>query len=360
MENTYQKYLEKFRDPRFFTLALVILAFAILIIFFRKPLAPFVISLVLAYFLDGLICRLMEYYPSRKIALVIVFPSFLLLYLVMIIGPLQLAAKQTILLIKRLPEMAPKIQALFLSFLEYLSEVLPPDRQEKLTGVLMENLKSWGQYFVTTTISSLNEISLWLVYLVLIPLLVFFMVKDKERLQKSFLRLLPRERELVNRVWEETEVRISNYIQGKVWEILLVGTVSTLVFYLMGFEYPSLLGLLTGFSVIIPFVGAFGAAIPLFILGYVQWGATGDLWWIMIAYLVIQVVDGNIVAPLIFSEAVKLHPLFILLSVFIFGSLWGLWGVFFAIPMATLIKSILEGLLEMKMPRSGWKKLISR
>jgi putative permease len=72
-----------------------------------------------------------------------------------------------------------------------------------------------------------------------------------------------------------------------------------------------------------------------------------DLAWLMGAYVVIQVLDGNVLAPLIFSEAVQLHPVFILLGVVVFGSLFGFWGVFFAIPLATLAKATVNALLEL-------------
>jgi putative permease len=68
----------------------------------------------------------------------------------------------------------------------------------------------------------------------------------------------------------------------------------------------------------------------------------------MIAYTAIQLVDGNVLVPLLFSEAVKLHPVFILVAVVLFGSIWGLWGMFFAIPLATLAKSLFTTLLHFR------------
>jgi putative permease len=60
------------------------------------------------------------------------------------------------------------------------------------------------------------------------------------------------------------------------------------------------------------------------------------------AYLVIQVLDGNVLVPLLFSEAVNLHPVAIVIAVLFFGGVWGLWGVFFAIPLATMVNALLS------------------
>ena len=64
--------------------------------------------------------------------------------------------------------------------------------------------------------------------------------------------------------------------------------------------------------------------------------------WVMIAYGIIQALDGNVLVPILFSEAVNLHPVAIIVAVLVFGGFWGLWGVFFAIPLATLVKAILS------------------
>jgi putative permease len=103
-----------------------------------------------------------------------------------------------------------------------------------------------------------------------------------------------------------------------------------------------LLGLLVGLSVIVPYIGATLVTIPVFVVAYAQFGVTPDFYWVVGAYIVIQVLDGNVLVPLLFSEAVNLHPVAIVIAVLFFGGLWGLWGVFFAIPLATLVNAILS------------------
>ena len=65
-----------------------------------------------------------------------------------------------------------------------------------------------------------------------------------------------------------------------------------------------------------------------------------DMAWVMGAYLVIQALDGNVLVPLLFSEAVDPHPIAIIVAVLVFGGVWGVWGIFFAIPLATLVKAV--------------------
>ncbi len=113
-------------------------------------------------------------------------------------------------------------------------------------------------------------------------------------------------------------------------------------FGLMGLNYAALLALLVGLSVIIPYIGAMLVTFPVLLVGFFQWGVGTEFYTLFAVYLVIQALDGNVLVPLLFSEAVNLHPVAIILAVLFFGGIWGTWGVFFAIPLATLIKAIIS------------------
>ncbi|HAT49303.1 MAG TPA: AI-2E family transporter, partial [Alphaproteobacteria bacterium] len=111
------------------------------------------------------------------------------------------------------------------------------------------------------------------------------------------------------------------------------------------FKYAFLVGLLTGLSVLIPILGLAVVALPVVVLGIFQWGLTWDAINPLIIYAVLQVIDGNILAPMILGETVKVHPTTIMLAVLFFGSIWGLSGVFFAVPLWVLLRSVLDAIL---------------
>ncbi|HAN27812.1 MAG TPA: AI-2E family transporter, partial [Haliea salexigens] len=153
---------------------------------------------------------------------------------------------------------------------------------------------------------------------------------------------LPTERPLLRRIWSEMDTQVANYARGKVLEILIVGSVSYVSFTFLNLNYAALLALCVGLSVIIPYLGAALVTLPVLLVGFFQWGFTNEFYWLMAVYFVIQGLDGNVLVPLMFSEAVNLHPVAIILAVLFFGGIWGLWGVFFAIPLATLIKAVIN------------------
>lgn len=147
---------------------------------------------------------------------------------------------------------------------------------------------------------------------------------------------------MLNKIWLEMNQQVANYVRGKVIEILIVGGASYISFVALGLNYAALLALLVGLSVVVPYIGAAVVTFPILLIGYFQWGWNSEFFTLFIVYTVIQALDGNVLVPLLFSEAVNLHPVAIILAVLVFGGFWGLWGVFFAIPLATLIKAVLN------------------
>ena len=115
-----------------------------------------------------------------------------------------------------------------------------------------------------------------------------------------------------------------------------------LVFVVLGLNYALLLSVITGLSVMVPYIGAAAVNIPVAAIAYVQWGLGGEFWTVIVAYNILQILDGNVLVPIIFSEAVNLHPVAIIFAILFFGGIWGLAGVFFAIPLATLIQAIIN------------------
>jgi putative permease len=221
-------------------------------------------------------------------------------------------------------------------------ELVTAAQLNELTALAKAEIGDLGQALLTRSVASIPGILTVLVYMILIPMLVFFFLKDKQQLLTWSSGFLPRERPLLRHIWGEMNMQFANYARGKVVEIIVVGAVSYVAFTWIGLNYAALLGLAVGLSVIIPYIGAAIVTLPVVIVGFFQWGLGSEFYTLCAVYLIVQVLDGNVLVPLLFSEAVNLHPVAIILAVLFFGGIWGLWGVFFAIPLATMIKAIIN------------------
>ncbi|MGO2393552.1 MAG: AI-2E family transporter, partial [Halomonas sp.] len=218
--------------------------------------------------------------------------------------------------------------------------IITPDLMQNWIGVASREISQLGQRALTLSLASLGNIMSLIIYLVLVPILVFFMLKDSKVLVGFMLSLLPQKRTLLSRIWREMDNQIANYIRGKFIEIIIVGTVTFIIFTLLGVPYTALLAVLVGFSVLVPYIGAAVATLPVAAVAGFHFGFSEEFMYVLVAYGVIQALDGNVLAPILFSETNNIHPVSIIVAVLFFGGIWGFWGVFFAIPLATLLKAL--------------------
>ena len=328
-------------DPQVVTLLLIILALAGFIFFFGQMLLPLLAAVVIAYLLEGLVERLERRGVPHIVSVLIVFLVFFTFLIFAAFGLLPSAFRQLISLFQQIPRLLSAVEEQ-LTLLPQRFSLISEEQVAEMIAAIGQDVVSVGQTVAFYSPAAFVTVFTIGVYLLLVPILVFFFLKDKSTILSWFGGFLPTERPLANQVWDEVDRQIGNYARGKMWEILIVGSITFAVFRLLGLQYALLLSVLTGFSVLIPYIGAFVVAIPVGIVAFLQWGITPDFWWVVISYGVVQFLDGNLLVPLLFSEATNLHPVAIIAAVLVFGGLWGFWGVFFAIPLATVIQAILR------------------
>ncbi|MHC8360563.1 AI-2E family transporter [Pseudomonas sp. LS2P72] len=305
-------------------------------------LAPVLAGMVLAYLMQGLVVTLERLRMSGGVAVGLVFALFMGVLLVFIIVVVPLLWHQLITLFNELPGMLAKWQSLLLLLPERYPHLVSDEQVLQAIEVARGEIGKFGQWALTFSLSSLPLLVNIMIYLVLVPILVFFFLKDREMIGQWVRGYLPRERALITRVAHEMNRQIANYIRGKVIEIFICGGVTYIGFVVLGLNYAALLALLVGVSVVVPYVGAVVVTVPVMLIALFQWGWSDQFIYLMAVYGIIQTLDGNVLVPLLFSEAVNLHPVAIICAVLLFGGLWGFWGVFFAIPLATLFKAVLD------------------
>lgn len=319
----------------------ILLTVAFLILFFLgNILTPFLISIIFAYLLVGMQKRLEDYGLNSSIALILTYSFFLLLGIALMVwlGPLVYQQLQSLVL--EIPKWVNALMTFVQNVPEQYPDLVSSDQITAFLQSLSGQLTAISQDFLKASIAGIQNTVTIAINLILLPILVFFFLFDRESIISGFLNILPKERAMLNKVWVEMDSQLSNYARGKAIEIGIVGSTAAIIFMYFGLEYVALLSVLVGFSVLIPYLGAFIVTLPVAAVGLLQFGLSFDFWLLMGAYLVLQILDGNLLVPILFSDAVKLHPVIIMLAVFVFGGMFGFWGVFFAIPIATLIKAI--------------------
>lgn len=331
-----------FSDPEAVVLVLILLGGILLLLLVGHILTPALVSLVIAYLLQGIVLRLERLGLPHVMAVIVTFTLFVGLLIWGILWFVPLLWQQATHLIGQLPQMATRGQMLFSHLAAAYPNYISQDQLQTLLVEFKADLAKAGQLLLSASIASIPTVMMVVVYLVLVPLMVYFFLMDKTLLVNWMKKYLPKKRGVIRELWFEINRQIGNYVRGKVFEIILVSIACYILFASLHLSYAMLLSALVGISVIIPYVGAIMVTIPIVMIGFFQWGWNAQFAYLMLGYTILVILDGNILVPLLFSEVVNLHPIAIILSILFFGGLWGFWGVFFAIPLAIVVKAVLE------------------
>jgi len=341
LKSVFRRWIDHyFSDEQAVILLVVLVLGFTVVILFGRMLAPFLIALVAAFLLQGPVGWMERHRMPRLLAVFVVFLAFIggLLALAFILMPL--IWNQLVGLVQEAPRMFASGQTLLDELQARYPNLVTPDQMQNWIDVAGREVTQLGQRALTLSLASLGNVLTLIVYLILVPILVFFMLKDRDRLVAFTTSLLPQRRELMTRVWEEMDDQIANYVRGKFIEIIIVGSAAFFTFAFFGLPYTALLSVVVGLSVLVPYIGAAVTTLPVAAVAGFHFGLTDEFLYVLAAYGVLQALDGNVLSPILFSEAVNIHPVSIILAILFFGGIWGFWGVFFAIPLATLLKAL--------------------
>ena len=335
-------FLRHFSDPQVVILAMILLVTVLVLVFLGGILTPVLASVVIAYLLEGLVGWTERHRIPRRLGVVLVFSAFLGMLIFALVWLLPVLSRQVAQLVQQLPTMVNEGQKALME-LPQKYEVISEEQIDQIILMLRQESTRFGQGVLFMSLEGVRSMITILVYVVLMPLLVFFFLKDKKLILSWITQFMPRERSLTTRIWADVDAQIGNYIRGKVWEILLVWVATYVTFTWLELDFAMLLSMFVGLSVLVPYIGAAVMVIPVAVIAYFDYGGFGRQFVYAVgAYGVIQLLDGNLLAPLLLSEVVNLHPVAIIVAVLVFGGLWGFWGVFFAIPLATVVQAIIK------------------
>ena len=353
MKKLFAEWIRKYlSDPQVIILGLLLILGFVTILLLGKMLLPVFAGIVIAFLLDSLVSLLVRVHIPRGISVVVVFVVFLVFLVILLVVFLPLLSDQIRQLFQELPSMIGGIQKALMLLPERYPDFISEAQIRNIITFLSSELTSAAQHLLSLSVASVRGVISIIIYLILVPLLVFFFLKDKAAILNWLGGLLPENRGLATEVWHEVNQQIGNYIRGKIWEIIIVWVVTYVTFLALKLQFAMLIALLVGLSVLIPYIGAAVMYLPLALVAYFQWGLSAEFVWALIAYSIIQLLDGNLLAPLLLSGVVNLHPVAIISAVLVFGGLWGFWGLIFAVPLATLVHAVIKAFFNRKETRA--------
>lgn len=306
----------------------------------RHTLSCFLLSFVLAYLLDPILSFLERHKIRRTYGLALLYLILAIFSLLFMTYFAPFLTKRWHSLIHGLPGYLQKGKELVLS-LEVQYRYAPEWNWllENALGLADKVIVKAGDKLYVTA----GRLAFSLLNLVLAPILVFFMLFYKEEIQHGFMSWIPsshRQHFIV--LGQEINSSVGGYIRGQLMVSVVVAVLSAASLFYLDIDYPIFNGMFAGLASILPFIGVIIATIPALFFAYIKFETGAALLKVVAAFSVIYFVEGYLIKPLVFKQAMNLNPLLTIIIVMAFGEVMGFWGILLAIPIAAAVKIVLQ------------------
>lgn len=315
-----------------------------------RILLPFIISGILAYLFHPIVDKLEKKNIPRPISILLIYSGFIVLFVWILIKGTPYIIQEGQELIEQLPKMAETYRS-FANMVHEQTEVLPDTFQERADGWL-ENMEafiaeSFGQIGVF-----LRQIVDWALLLVVIPFIVFYLLKDMPLVKKVCWYITPeRFRSDGLNLIKEIDHSLGNYIRGQLIVCIVVGVLAYIGFWMIGMPYAILLATFIGLTNIIPYFGPIIGVIPVVFIALTESFQLVILG--LIVNFIVQIIEGNLLAPVIVGKTLHMHPVLIIFALIVGGELGGVIGLIISVPILTVLRVILLHIRRVVRERKG-------
>lgn len=322
-----------------------------MLILATSALTPFFIAAIISYMLQPLVSYLSRQHQFPKIITVsIISVLFLTIFIVVVVLLLPIIYQQISLLISKIPIYKNYLQTQLIPLITQKIHLIDPmitdrlkDSINNFTNGIFLLITSFANNIWRYTITTINLFFLF----ILIPIIIFYFLRDWSKMINIIDNLLPvKNQDRIRKILASINYTLAAYIRGQLNVCLLLSVYYSVSLYIIGIDFSILLGVLSGFSIIIPFVGIIISFSFTMIISYFALGISTKLFYIVIIYCFGGILDSYLLAPKMIGDKIGLHPLWIIFAVLALGNLLGFIGILFAIPIAGIIKVLFFNAIE--------------
>jgi predicted PurR-regulated permease PerM len=307
---------------------------------------PFLLGGAIAYFLDPVADRLQRMGLSRVLSTVVIFILLILVVVVAGLIVIPTLIQQATDLVQLAPQIFEQLRGwLTAQFPDLMDEGSPLRSSLATVG---QTIQARGAELLQGLLSSAAGVLNVIVFLVVVPVVAFYMLLDWDRMVARIDELLPRDHApVIRRLAREIDSTLASFVRGQGTVCLVLGTFYAVALMVIGLQFGLVVGLVAGLLTFIPYVGALvGGVLAIGLALFQFWG---DWWWILavaIVFQVGQVVEGNILTPNLVGSSVGLHPVWLIFALSAFGALFGFVGLLVAVPVAAAIGVLVRYAVE--------------
>lgn len=322
------------------------LIFAVVLWSLGNVLMPFILGGAIAYCLDPVADWLERLGLSRAAATAVITVVTILIFVVMVLAIIPTLVNQTVSLFNTAPQLFRDLQA-------FLSEKFPSVLTEG--SVVRETIASVGTAIrdkggelMNTALASVASLLSIVTLFVIVPVVAVYLLLDWDRMVAKVDAMIPLDhRETVRHLAREIDRVLAGFIRGMGSVCMILGVYYAGALWLVGLQFGLVVGVVAGMLTFIPYVGAIvGGVLAIGLALFQFWG---DWVWIIVVWAIFQsgqFIEGNVLTPRLVGNSVGLHPVWLLLALSVFGSLFGFVGLLVAVPVAAALGVVARFLVD--------------
>ncbi|WP_010531081.1 AI-2E family transporter [Lentibacillus jeotgali] len=308
-------------------------------------LLPFLIAVLIAYLLYPIIQKMHKHGLPKSLAILLIYMLFFggAGYLIYRIYPAVI--EQTSDLQEQLPQMIEMYRNIIYSLYEYTS-FLPETVHDRMDGLISE-AETYIEDLLTDLVRSFTKIFDMIIVITVIPVLVFYILKDFETIKKYVKKWIPwKYHERTRILCQSIDEGLGSYIRGQLIVCLFVGVTAFALFKFLDIPYALLLAIIMGLTNIIPYFGPIIGAIPAVAITATISGKL--VLFVLAGIFAIQVIDGNLLSPYIVGKSINIHPIAIIFALLLGGQLSGVIGMILAVPVLAVLNVVISHTISVR------------
>lgn len=325
--------------------AVVALIFFLALWYLGQVIAPFLVGGAIAYFLDPMADRLQRAGLSRVAATTVISLAALLIVILLVLAIIPMLVQQLTALINAAPEMSAKLEAWLMTQFPDLSDSTSVMRQT--LAELAQAIQAKGGTLAKGVLSSVLSVVSWVLFIVIVPVVAFYLLVDWDHMIARIDDLLPRaQAPVIRQIAGQIDAVLAGFVRGQVTVCLTLGIYYATALMMAGLQFGLVIGAFAGAVTVIPYVGALlGGALAIGIAFYQFWGDWLQIGLIAAIFGLGQFFEGNVLTPRLVGKSVGLHPVWLMFALSVFGGLFGFVGMLVAVPLSATIGVLARFLL---------------
>ncbi|NIZ60097.1 AI-2E family transporter [Sedimentitalea sp. CY04] len=313
------------------------LVFVVVLWALGDVLLPFVLGGAVAYLIDPIADRLERMGLTRAGATAVITVGSVLVFLLLLLVVIPTLIFQLIELVQVLPELFRDARAF--AFERFPSLFDEKSQMHQAITTLFDSLKSHWVGVLETVLGSAVSLLNVVILIVIVPVVSIYLLLDWDQMTARIGELLPRDHaKVISRLAGEIDAVLASFIRGMGTVCFILGTYYAVALMLVGLNFGLAVGFIAGLVTFIPYLGALiGGALAIGLALFQFWGDWYSIGAVAVIFAIGQVIEGNVLTPKLVGNSVGLHPVWLLLALSVFGSLFGFVGMLVAVPMAAAL-----------------------